>query len=203
MSYCVTISSRFVLYSGTSSFSGCGEITTPAACTEQLRASPSSRSATSSTSSTRGSFLRASAKPGLLLERVLQLDVQDVRHQLGDAVHVREGHVEHAADVLDRRARAQRAEGDDLRHLLAAVLLGDVLDHLAAAVRAEVDVDIGHADALRIEEALEQQAVLQRVDIGDLPSRSRPGCRPPSRGPDPPECLLILAKRMKSQTIRK
>ena len=65
-------------------------------------------------------------------------------------------------------ARAQRAEGDDLRDLLAAVLFGDVLDHFAAPVRAEIDIDIGHADALGIEEALEQQAVLQRIDIGDL-----------------------------------
>ena len=94
-------------------------------------------------------------------------DVEDVGHQLGDALHVGERHFQHAAHVLDGRARAQRVEGDDLRHLLAAVLLGDVLDHLAAAVHAEIDVDIGHADALRVEEALEQQAVLQRVDIGD------------------------------------
>ena len=88
--------------------------------------------------------------------------------QLGDAFDVGEAHVEHAAHVLDGGARAQRAEGDDLRDLLAAVFFGDVLDHLAAAVHAEIDVDIGHADALRIEEALEQQAVLQRIDIGDL-----------------------------------
>ncbi len=48
-----------------------------------------------------------------------------------------------------------------------AVLLVDVLDHLAAAAHAEVDVDVGHADALGIEEALEQQVVAQRVDVGD------------------------------------
>src|SRR6202035_5877173 len=60
------------------------------------------------------------------------------------------------------------AEGDDLGDLLAAVLLGDILNHLAAAVGAEVDIDIGHADALGIQEALKQQAVLERIDIGDL-----------------------------------
>ena len=37
-----------------------------------------------------------------------------------------------------------------------------------ALVHAEVDVDIGHADTLGIEEALEQQAILQRIDVGDL-----------------------------------
>ena len=63
---------------------------------------------------------------------------------------------------------AERVERDDLGDLFAAVLFGDVLDHFAAPVHAEIDVDIGHADALRIQEALEEQAVLQRIDIGDL-----------------------------------
>ena len=67
-----------------------------------------------------------------------------------------------------RRARAQRSEGDDLGHLLAPVFLGDVLDHFAAAARAEIDIDIGHGDALGIQEALEEQLVGQRIDVGDL-----------------------------------
>ncbi len=79
--------------------------------------------------------------------------------QLGDAVDVGEAHVEHAADVLDGGARAQRAEGDDLGDLFAPVFFGDVLNHFAAAAGAEIDVDIGHGDALGIQEALEQQAV--------------------------------------------
>ena len=112
-------------------------------------------------------FLRRLVEAGLLLDGLLQRDVERRRHHLGEALHIGERHFEHAAHVLDGGARAQRVEGDDLRHLLAAVLLGDVLDHLAAAVHAEIDVDIGHADALGIEEALEEQAVLQRVDIGD------------------------------------
>ncbi len=124
--------------------------------------------ATSSTSPTRGSALRISCEARLLRERFLQLDVELIRYQLGDAVDFADLHVEHAADIFDRRARAQRTERDDLRDLLAPVLFGDVLDHFAAPVRAEVDIDIGHADALGIEEALEQQAVLQRIDIGDL-----------------------------------
>ncbi len=167
MSNCVTISSRLVLYSGTSSFSGCGEITTPAACTEQLRARPSRRSATFNTSSIARIFPGRFVEARLLLNGVFERDVQDVGHHLGEPLHVREGHFQHAAHVLDGGARAQRIERDDLRHLLAAVFLGDVLDHLAAPVHAEIHVDIGHADALGIQEALEQQPVLQRVDIGD------------------------------------
>ncbi len=69
--------------------------------------------------------------------------------------------IQHAADVFDRGARGQRAERDDLRHLLPPVFLGDVLNHFAAPAGAEIDIDIGHADAFGIQEALEEQAVLQ------------------------------------------
>ena len=126
-----------------------------------------------------------------------------VGNELGDAVDFADLHVEHAAHVFDRGARAERAERDDLGDLLAPVLFGDVLDHLAAPARAEVDVDIGHADALGIEEALEQQTVLERIDVGDLHGVARRGCRRPIRGRDRRGCRRDLAKRMKSQTTRK
>ena len=44
---------------------------------------------------------------------------------------------------------------------------GDVLDDLVAPVHAEVDVEVRHADALGVQEALEQQLVLDRIDVGD------------------------------------
>ena len=46
-------------------------------------------------------------------------------------------------------------------------LRGDVLDDLAAAALAEVDVDVGQRHALGVEEALEDQVVLDRIDVGD------------------------------------
>jgi hypothetical protein len=46
--------------------------------------------------------------------------------------------------------------------------LTDVLDHLAATLEAEVDVDVGHRHPFRIEEALEQQVELERINVGDL-----------------------------------
>ncbi len=168
MSNCVTISSRLVLYSGTSSLQrlrrdhhagGVHRAVARQAFQAQRHLEDFVARA--------GLSWRASSKPGSCCDGVGERDVEDVGHHLGEALHVGERHLQHAAHVLDGGARAQRVEGDDLRHLLAAVFFGDVLDHFAAAVHAEIDVDIGHADALRVEEALEQQAVLQRVDIGD------------------------------------
>ena len=50
---------------------------------------------------------------------------------------------------------------------LGAVFFLDVIDDAIAAFLAEVDVEVGHRNAVRIEEALEDQVVLQRIEIGD------------------------------------
>ena len=42
------------------------------------------------------------------------------------------------------------------------------VDDLAAAALAEVDVDIRQRDALGIQEALEVEIEVQRIDVGDL-----------------------------------
>src|SRR5262249_55283303 len=77
-------------------------------------------------------------------------------------------------------------ERDDLGHVLAAVLARDVLDDLAAARLAEVDVDVGGRDALLVEEALEDEVVLDRIDVGDAQrirdERARGGAAPRSHG---------------------
>ena len=104
--------------------------------------------------------------------RLVEADAERLGDQLGDAVDVAVGHAEHAADVADRGARLQLAEGDDLRDAppvvaLAVVLLGDVADHLVAPRHAEVDVDVGHRDPLGVQEALEDDVVLDRIDAGD------------------------------------
>ena len=51
--------------------------------------------------------------------------------------------------------------------LVAAVVLLHVVDDLVAPVLAEVDVEVRHRHAVGIEEALEQQAEAQRIEVGD------------------------------------
>ena len=48
-----------------------------------------------------------------------------------------------------------------------AVALAHIGDHLVAPVLAEIDVEVGHRHALGVEEALEQQAEADRIEIGD------------------------------------
>src|SRR6266404_1887826 len=42
-----------------------------------------------------------------------------------------------------------------------------MVDYFAAAPDAEIDVDIGHGHAFRVEESLEEEVVPQRIDIGN------------------------------------
>ena len=90
-----------------------------------------------------------------------------LRHQLAQLVDLPVRHLQHAADVAQHAARLQRAEGDDLRHPVAAVALLHIADDLVAAILAEVDVEVRHRHAFRIEEALEQQTEADRIEIGD------------------------------------
>ena len=94
------------------------------------------------------------------------------RHQLAQPVHLAIGHLQDAPDVAQHGAGLQRTEGDDLRHLAAAIFLLHIADHFFAPVLAEVDVEVRHRHTFRVEEALEQQREAHGVEIGD---GQRPG----------------------------
>ncbi len=118
---------------------------------------------------TTGSLSRVGLQPRLVVDGLAERDRvgRVLRHQLAELVDLAVRHLQHAADVAQHAARLQRAEGDDLRDLVAAVALLHVADHLVAPVLAEVDVEVRHRHALGIEEALEQQAEAHRIEVGD------------------------------------
>ncbi len=87
--------------------------------------------------------------------------------ELRDLVRILERYVEGPRHIFDDRLRLQRPEGDDLRHTVVAVLLADIVDDLAPALEVEVHVEVGHRDTLRVQEALENEFVFERVDVRD------------------------------------
>ena len=89
------------------------------------------------------------------------------RHGLGHLVAEGVRVAEHAGRVPHRGPGLDGGEGDDLGDVVAAVALGRVADHLVPVAGVEVHVDVGHRDAARVEEALEQEVVLDRVEVGD------------------------------------
>ena len=112
-------------------------------------------------------------------------------HRLGELLAHGERVPEHAGGVLERLLGLDRAVGDDLGDPVVAVLLGDVADDLAPATLVEVDVEVGHRHALGVEETLEDQAVLDRVEVGDPHGVGAhgPGAGP-AAGSDPDAVVL-------------
>ena len=105
---------------------------------------------------------------------------------LGDPVAGRVVEAEDPGRVAGGRAGRHLAEGDDLRHRLAPVLLGHVADHPLATADREVDVDVRHRLARRVEETLEEQLVGERVEVRDVEAvgddRARRGAAPRADG---------------------
>jgi len=87
------------------------------------------------------------------------------RNELGDIVDLVEGDAEGAAHVADGAAGHHGAKGGDLGGLVLAVPSREVVDHLLAAVLGVVQVDVGHGDAARVEESLEQQPQAQGLEV--------------------------------------
>ena len=71
------------------------------------------------------------------------------------------------AHLADRHAWAIVYHRGAQSGAVAAIFAIDVLDHLLAPLMLEIDVDIGRLLAFFRDEAVEQQCVLGRVDIGD------------------------------------
>ena len=107
------------------------------------------------------------AQLGGFFERDFERHVELVGNHLREAVGVAVGEAVDARDVADDHLRAERAVGDDVGHAVVAVFLANVVDDLAAAPHAEVDVEVRRRYAFGIQEALEEKFEPQRVEIGD------------------------------------
>ncbi|OPZ56407.1 MAG: hypothetical protein BWY91_00398 [bacterium ADurb.BinA028] len=113
------------------------------------------------------------------------------RHDLGQPVAHGEGVAHDPGGVLDGLLGLDGAVGDDLGDPVLAIGVGDVADDLAPPTLVEVDVEVGHRRPLGVEEALEQQPVDDRVEVGDAHGvgAHRTGTRATSR-PDPDAMVL-------------
>ena len=189
---------------GMTSSSGSRHRMTPAACTPHWRLSPSRPAGRLHDALDLGVGLVERAELPRLgvagVGRVEDAGQRDAlahhvrRHRLGDPVADGVGHAEHPGGVLHRLLGLDGAVGDDLGDPLLAVGLGGVADHVAAPALVEVEVDVGHRDALGVEEPLEQQLVLDRVELGDAHrvGDQRAGGRPTARADPDAVALGVL-----------
>ena len=116
-------------------------------------------------------------------QRLVQGHLNIKGHLLGDVIHLGIGEVEHPPHVTDGGLGLHGAEGDDLHHMVLAVLPGYVVDDLLAPPDAEININIGHSHPLRIQKPFEDQAVLDGVYICNPQTvgHHRPGPGPAAR----------------------
>ncbi len=77
--------------------------------------------------------------------------------------------------VLDGTFGEHRSEGDHARDVILAVGVLDIF--MGQGQVLEIHVDIRHRDSVRIQETLEQELVLDRIQIGDSQAICHHGSR--------------------------
>ena len=119
---------------------------------------------------------------------------QFVGNHPSDSIRRRVGKPHHAADVAHHAFRFELAERNDLRDAAFTVLLPHVFENFAAARFTKIDIDVRRRNSVRIQEPLEYQAVLQRIDVGD--SENVRDHRPGSRTAPGPDWNAFLLRKM-------
>ena len=89
-------------------------------------------------------------------------------NELGNTVTEVVAHVHSTPHVANHRACGHGAESCNLADRIAPVALLDVINHTVAIGLAEIHVKVWHGHTLGIQEALKQQVVVDRIQIGDL-----------------------------------
>ena len=106
-------------------------------------------------------------------------------NHLGQAVGFGVRHFEYAGHIADGRTGRHLAKRHDVGDTGVAILAGAILDDLAAPGILDIDVDVGHRDAIGVQETFEQQVVFQRVQVGDIERIGDDGaCRRTSARPE-------------------
>ena len=106
-----------------------------------------------------------------------------VRDQFGDAVALGIANLHDTPDVAHRSLGQHFSKCCDLCDIFSAVFSRYVLNDFIAAILAEVDVEVGHGHAFRIQKPLEHQIESNRIQVRDAQgiSHERSSTRSPPR----------------------
>ena len=91
-----------------------------------------------------------------------------VGNEFANAIAKHVTHIEHTAHVTNGRTRCHGAEGGNLTDCITTVFVFDIVNDAVSIGLTKIDVKVGHRNPLWIQEALKQQVVLQRIEVGNL-----------------------------------
>ena len=186
---------------GQRSISGWVEMTIPPGCWDWWRGSPQASRASLTSASQRGSAGRGVApgapeRPAGRARRELALDVVAVLPGVDrprEPLDLAGRQAERLGEVAHRRAHLEGREGGDERAAVAPVAVVHARDQDVADVAREVEVDVRQRGQLLVQEAAEQQLVLDRVDVREAgevaDDRGHARAAPAPRREQPPRRL--------------
>ncbi|KAF5069815.1 hypothetical protein DSECCO2_228730 [anaerobic digester metagenome] len=102
------------------------------------------------------------------LQRLLNGNAQNGGDHLGNLVHLAVGIHHGTADIPDAGPGRHGPKGYNLGHVVLAVLVHHVVNDFLAPFIAEVRVNIGHGDPLRVQKAFKDEIVPDRIDLGNI-----------------------------------
>ena len=94
-----------------------------------------------------------------------QCHTQIIGDHLGDGVAQGIRKAQDPSHVPDHTLGSQGTKGDDLHHLVLAVLAHNIVNDFLASLVTEVNINIRHGYPLRVKETLKQKAVAHGVDV--------------------------------------
>ncbi len=100
-------------------------------------------------------------------QRQLKCQARGLGEQLTESVRLARLLAHHAHHVADGLLGAQSSKRNNLGDLIFAKSFGDVPDDFVPTVILEVHVYVGHGHTFGVQEPLEGEVVLHRVDVGD------------------------------------
>ena len=102
------------------------------------------------------------------LQGIVQRNVEGGRHKFRHHIYLGVGHIEGTAHIADSATGRHGTEGNNLCYAVIAVLLADIVHHLAAACVAEVHINIWHGHALGVQETLKIEVVGHGVNVRNI-----------------------------------
>ncbi len=94
-------------------------------------------------------------------------------------IHFAQRDIQDTSDIFNGHLGFHSAEGDNLRDIILAIFVEGIIDDLAAPRHADVNVDIGVREPLRIDKSLKEELKAKRLDIGDPDQIAGRSIRPP------------------------
>src|SRR5665213_615393 len=131
----------------------------------------------------------------VIAERSREWDVAALdgwRNHLSQAVGFGIGNLQNSRDVTDGVTGSHPAKRYDIGHPFLAILIDAILDDFFAAAILDINIHVGHADTVGVQETLKQQVIKHRVYLSDLKGvgNDRTGRAAPAR---PEHYTLVFA----------